>query len=228
MAPALLNPARFAAAGGSGYAAAVLADGPVAYYRLGDSGGTMVDSSGNSHNGTYTGSPTRGVPGALTGDSDTAVTFNGSSQEATAAYWAGLDTIKTNFSIEAWAKTTVGGAVGGHGGGSNAPYQLYVSSGKAALITKAPTQTTVSGATSVDDDNWHHLVATLTGGTARIYVDGTLDGSGSTPTPQSLNSFGVSVASRGSSSFFGGTIDEFALYSGALSAARVAAHYAAR
>jgi hypothetical protein len=48
------------------------------------------------------------------------------------------------------------------------------------------------------------------------------------PTPQSLSGSGLSIGSRGTSSFFNGTIDEFAFYSGALSAAQIAAHYAAR
>ena len=49
---------------------------PVLYYRLSDSGITIVsDSSGNGQTGLYVGSPTTGATGALANDSDAAVTF---------------------------------------------------------------------------------------------------------------------------------------------------------
>src|SRR5215831_14920886 len=65
----------------SAYSSAVLADHPVAYYRLGEtSGTTAVDSSGNGSNGTYVGGVALGQPGALLpGDTDPAAGFNGSS-----------------------------------------------------------------------------------------------------------------------------------------------------
>jgi hypothetical protein len=40
----------------------VLADSPLAYWRLGESGGSVAaDSGGNGHSGTYVGNPTVGV-----------------------------------------------------------------------------------------------------------------------------------------------------------------------
>ena len=67
--------------GGTGYSQTVLADSPRAYWRLGEASGTSAaDASGNGRTGSYVASPTLGVPGALTGDSNTAVGFNGSSQ----------------------------------------------------------------------------------------------------------------------------------------------------
>jgi hypothetical protein len=96
----MINPYRFAAPAASAYSAAVLADSPLAYYRLGEaSGTTMTDSSGNSRNGTYAGSPTLGAPGLVTGDSDTAVTFNGTSQQAQVAFGSWMNT--TALTLEA-------------------------------------------------------------------------------------------------------------------------------
>jgi hypothetical protein len=61
------------------YVDEVLADSPLAYWRLGEpSGATAADSSGNGHDGTYEGSPTLGVSGSVAGDADTAATFDGS------------------------------------------------------------------------------------------------------------------------------------------------------
>jgi hypothetical protein len=57
---------------------AVLALSPQLYYRLADpSGTTMTDSSGNSRNGTYSGSPTLGATSLLKGDSNACVDFDG-------------------------------------------------------------------------------------------------------------------------------------------------------
>ena len=98
---------HYVAAGGGGgsYSAAVLADGPLAYYRLGDSSGTtMTDSSGNGRNGTYAGSPTLGAPGLVIGDTDTAVTFNGTSQQAQVPYGSWMNT--TSLTLEAIIKPT--------------------------------------------------------------------------------------------------------------------------
>ncbi|MBV9242301.1 MAG: hypothetical protein JO314_09865, partial [Acidobacteria bacterium] len=92
----------------STYAAAVLADSPNAYWRLGDSGPNAVDSTGNTANGSTVGTVTFGTPGALGGDPDTAATFGGSGY------------IQTNYvlqnasgqTIEAWVKTTESGFEG--------------------------------------------------------------------------------------------------------------------
>ena len=60
------------------YERAVLADRPVAYWRLGEaSGPTAVDATGHGHNGKYHGHPTYGEAGALAGDRNTAVGLQG-------------------------------------------------------------------------------------------------------------------------------------------------------
>src|SRR2546422_11078822 len=56
------------------YRASVLADHPVAYWRLDEETGTgLVDASGNGNDGTYAGAVSLGQPGALASDGDTAV-----------------------------------------------------------------------------------------------------------------------------------------------------------
>ena len=64
-----------AEAGASLYRATVLADGPLAYYRLDDTGSVAKDEVG-AHDGTYTGKPSR-VPGAIAGESNGAASFDG-------------------------------------------------------------------------------------------------------------------------------------------------------
>src|SRR5690348_17166582 len=65
-------------AAASSYAEAVLAKKPVAYWRLGESRGPdALDSTGAGHKGVYHGRPTLGQRGAIKGDEDTAVKFDG-------------------------------------------------------------------------------------------------------------------------------------------------------
>jgi hypothetical protein len=88
------------------YSSEVLADSPLCFLRLGEaSGTTAADSSGNSHAGTYAASPTLGATGLIAGDSDTAVTFNGSSQYVSidnSSGWAD----GTSFTAEIWVKAS--------------------------------------------------------------------------------------------------------------------------
>ena len=59
------------------YRDAVLSDGPVGYWRLAETTGAAVDTAGNAAGGTYNGGVTRGVAGALAGDSNLAARFDG-------------------------------------------------------------------------------------------------------------------------------------------------------
>ena len=63
------------------YAAEVMSENPIVYYRFNDgvavedlpSAAVNLGSAGTAANGAYTGSFVRGVPGAMPGNSDTAV-----------------------------------------------------------------------------------------------------------------------------------------------------------
>jgi len=77
---ALISTSCALSAASSDFATSILANSPYAYYRLGESSGTSaVDSSGNSHNGSYVNSPTLSVAGDGAGG-DTGVTLNGTTQ----------------------------------------------------------------------------------------------------------------------------------------------------
>lgn len=212
------------------YSSEVLADSPLIWLRLGELSGTSAaDSSGNGRNGTHNNTPTLGVAGALAGDSDAAATFNGTNEDVSVANGSWMNT-GTAMSAECWVKSTAtSGVVFSRGGGTSNPFHISASGAAAFLFRwgSASANASVSGTTSVNDGQWHHVVGTFDGTTLRMYVDGVLEGSSNAASTRSLwvTSADLRVASRGTSTFMAGTIDECALYGTALSQARITAHY---
>ncbi len=83
--------AQYAARNSGSYSSVILSQNPVAYYRLGESNGTVAyDSSGNFDNAGFGGSITLGVSGALGNDSNTAYQFSGGSISAVVPESTGL------------------------------------------------------------------------------------------------------------------------------------------
>ena len=90
----------------STYPTEVLADSPLLYLRLGESSGTtLVDSSGNGRNGTYSGSPTFGIHSLIQAETDTCVYFNNvTSDYATIGSAAWMDV--SNVTVTCVVKAT--------------------------------------------------------------------------------------------------------------------------
>jgi len=223
------------------YSAEVLADSPLAYYRLGEaSGTTMTDSSGNGRNGTYSGGVTLGVAGLLTGDANTAADFNGSTQYGDITDGAWMDV--TTVTLEAWIKPDdlsalrfiVARDLGNFDGDNGRFWHLRVTSdGKPELIFWASdggSAQFVTGPTALTVGTRYHLAGTYDGSVGRLYVNGsqvaTASASGAIPILPNAAVIRVAGSPPGGQ-FFDGVIDEVAIYSGALSATRIAVHYAA-
>lgn len=223
------------------YASEVVADSPLLWWRLGDaSGTTATDSSGNGRNGTYVGSPTLGTTSLLTGDSNTAVTLNGSTQYITYADTTDL----TSFAVEVWAKTTATtdrDLVGRYDTTSGTQiFLIYMdSTGRANAIVRTTLGQTFltpsAGVGIINDGSRHHVALRFVqgGGTnnVQLYVDGTLVAQNSrTGTPTTADvvfQVGQALGSGGSGGRWNGVVDEVAYYSTAVSAARLGVHYTA-
>ena len=94
----------------TGYATSVRSDNPLAYWRLGETSGTTAADDRTAHPATYTGSPTLGGTGALIADSNKVPTLDGVDDRVDSPNTSGFfDPGTGNFSVEAWAKTTVNG-----------------------------------------------------------------------------------------------------------------------
>lgn len=226
------------------YSALTLFNTPVGYWKLNDTNGTAVDASTNARNGSYGGGYTQSVTGALLNDSDTSVTFNG-----TTGIVNGIgDNTSFNFahttghfSISAWVKlrdytqattqtvvATTSSTANGfslHYDGANQRYEAYFS-GSGANQGLANT-----GVTLVSDNDWHHVVYTADATTGRIYVDGTQLGTGAIAAVGAGNSdfaLGIGAANSGvAAQFFDGSIDEVAIFDHALSLQQIKNFYQA-
>lgn len=219
------------------YASAVFADGPLVFLNLDEATGTTaVDLSGGNHHGTITNSPTLNVPSAISGE--TAITFNGTTQGVDVPWFSSIQPASGyRATLECWIKTTVGGHALSRSGDADAPMSLNVNSatGKLNGITKSPSQNILVGATTVNDGSWHHIAFTVepkplsANIIPKLYVDGVLDATDAVgwSAPQTFSS-GLSVASRGTSAWFTGSVAMAAYYVNSLSPTRIAAHYAAR
>jgi hypothetical protein len=229
------------------YPTTVLTDSPAAYWRLAERSGTVVtDATGRGYTGTITGSVALGAPGAITGLPDTAMTFSGGSIGTSF-----VQSSITAYSEEVWINTTstapYGVVFADRGAdGSGHSISLYIGrtggqhGGPGQVSFELDTNNREIGQTSlqaINDGHWHHVVGvwsapagtTLDPSQFQLYIDGQLapttasesNGCGCTPASPLSGNGGVQIGLFG----FAGQLAEMAIYTTALPAARVAAHY---
>jgi Concanavalin A-like lectin/glucanases superfamily/Immunoglobulin domain/Immunoglobulin I-set domain len=227
------------------YAAAVLADNPLAYWRVGETNGTIAHDYFGGHDGQYT-NVTLGVQGYSALDTNKAIAV-GPMINSFVGNITGIDFATTGstatFTLEAWVKgpPAQSGDVGiltkGTGGGGE-QFNLDTGNGGKYRFFIRDTSGNVSAInTSVGPDNtWQHLVAVYDApaGLMHMYLNGGDIGTVSASANGILtSSHAMSIGSRQSGNTvydlnFLGTVDEVAVYGTALSADRVLAHYTAR
>ena len=212
------------------YRDAVLADGPVGYWRLTETTGAAVDTTGNAAGGSYLGGVTRGVQGALAGDSNLAARFDGTDDYVSVPDNNALDRGDV-FSYELWVKR---GALQGtsqrllHKGAGVASLGFGLNNKLVLLPGGTGAVNIASSTTAVTDQSWHHVVATKNGAEVHIYVDGVDRTAAATNSTLTSNATALNIgrASTGSG-YSSADIDEVAVYPTALTPARVLAHYQA-
>jgi hypothetical protein len=224
--------AQFIPSGLQDYQRAILADGPVGYWRLGTNAN---DSSGGGHNGTNFGA-TFGAGGLLVGDSAASCSFNGTSSYIDLPVVAPYDAWNGGggASLEMWVKPTLAFMVGAFdtssgsvGGVANLDY----GSGLGGIVVgpgKNPWIRPLSFSTGVPS----HLAVTLSGAlNVAIYINGLL--AAASQASRNRPNFGPGAMQIGHAGtvwshtqFFSGLIQDVAIYPYALSDAQVATHYA--
>jgi Concanavalin A-like lectin/glucanases superfamily len=205
------------------YRSAVIADKPRSYWRLDERAGTVARDELHRANGTYLDRPERGGKGALAGkvnwtDTNRSVRFFGGARVA-------LPSMTPPRAVELWLKTTDGG---------NLPATTFLDAAGGPLrIGSIDRLLQASGLDSslfsygyVDDGRWHHVVYSLDGGTARLYVDGRLNDQTAWHPLWDVSEANIAYDPLLNASFRG-SLDEVAIYDHPLSAKQVERHYMA-
>jgi hypothetical protein len=211
----------------------------ISYWMLDETSGTTYYDSYNGNHGTASAPAPTPSTDAVVGGSQS---FNGSSQYIRVADDASLDWASDDsFTIEVWAKLTncntrnkvmigrdnrPGGVHWWLGCGISTKTAVF------NLIGTDNTGIAVTGSKTINDGQWHHIVAVRdeSQDQNRLYVDGQLDGTASfnyTAGFDATTTLGIGyMAYTGTPDYFyDGRLDEIALYSRALAAAEILEHY---
>jgi hypothetical protein len=206
----------------------VLADNPLAYWRLGEtSGSTAADSSGHGRNGSYVNGVGLGISGALFGDPNTGAGFDGVNDSVQVPDDAALR-LNASWSIEFWAKqiswkNSFPGILGKGAGHTPHGYDIWADPSGALCFERNNHQASTGSAALTS--SFGHFAITYDGSNLRWYVNGVLKSTTAANFPPNN---GTQPLTIGEANEYGNNgIDEVAIYSTTLSAARISAHYAA-
>lgn len=230
----------------------VLADSPVAYWKLAEdpddvsgSGGTASDATGNGHDGTYTDGVTLGVRSGLTGDTLTGAYFNGTDDDVAIPHDAAFNS--TSRTTEFWfrapdapASDFIGLAAKAPDTGVNRSIMIHLLKNTRKLRAQPSdgtiTHSGIDTVTDVADGQFHHIVVRLTpdagGDIYAIFVDGVKDvevQQAGFVTVQNTNEIVLGKLGSASSAgrHFTGTMARVAIYDRALTSTEIWEHYRA-
>ncbi|NQU23537.1 MAG: LamG domain-containing protein [Candidatus Nealsonbacteria bacterium] len=215
---------------------------PEACWPLDEStGSTVKDISGNNHHGTCADGVQLGRPGLAMLPNNRAIVLDGKTggiNFGDGDRFDGLKAITVEARVRAYECTEMPAGVGaflrkeavfafgtgwsGENDASSGPQRarFWIHSGGRWLHSG-------NGTTELGDGRWHHVVGVYDGQFVRIYVDG-IEESSQKAGPVTLDSNANPLflgCAGGQSEFFGGEIDEAAIYTRALSATEVYEHY---
>lgn len=200
-----------------------------AYYRMGELDGTVLyEESGLGIDGTYSATGiTYNVQGALTGDANTAVRFDGAVDPASVADDASVDLGNTAFSIEFWFRRSSNfGApqrtVLSKGATS---YRVRFSSSDLLQLQQSGTAGNIVTTGAITDQEWHHCVITKATSTSKIYIDGVDVTTAGTDQTLADTASALDIGHEASADRFDGALDELAFYSAVLTPEEVLEHY---
>ncbi len=209
-----------------------LNDGLVAFYPF---NGNANDASGNGNNGIVYGAT---LTTDRFGNANAAYDFNGSSSYIDIPQNSGLNNLTANFTLSAWIyQRSINPNYGyrildkcpaGIPGGWTFDTWDGSSYRRLRLQAAGSYNPNVIGATFYSLMQWHHVVATVSGTTGKVYLDGNLDGSGDVGSiPQNMLDVFIGRAHIGCGGgcgieeFFNGLIDDVRIYNRALSASEI-------
>jgi len=201
--------------------------GLVGYWSFDEGKGNIAyDASGNGNNGTLTNGPkwTNGRNGG-------AMDFDGKDDYVDAGNNVIFDMVNS-VSVEAWVRRDENPGLRAWVGIAHKwplSYILHIHGDKAEFRIKHPTlanEITASGTTTIQKNQWYHLVGIYDGAYVRIYVNGVLETSVAYSEGIRISTIPIQIGKdQTSTDYFDGNIDDVRIYNRALSAAEVKYHY---
>ena len=184
---------------------------------------STYDGTGNNNTGSMSAGATRN---AATCKINFCLSFDGSSGFISVSTSSSVN-ITGAISLAAWIKTSATNDYSGiiyKVSGNNGYQMSFHTSGavRADFYNGSGAITPIYSTTNVEDNNWHFVVATYDGTTAKIYVDAVLGTTAPTGsdyvTAASDSSFIVGNDSGAASRYYNGLLDDVRVYNRALSA----------
>jgi parallel beta-helix repeat protein len=164
----------------SDYAAEVLAQTPLSYWRLGETSGAAVDVGSSTNDGAYNGGML-GQTGAINSDSDTAVRFDALSSDyigivhsddylldnGTVQLWFNVDTAASGDLQHLFSKDSQGNDTGGH-------LSIYLNAGGNLEVRFQSLSASylVTSPSAVTAGEWHHAAFSFGANGMKLYLDG--------------------------------------------------------
>jgi Ca2+-binding RTX toxin-like protein len=225
------------------YRDSVLADSPVGYWEMNELLGTVASDAAGSHNGTYLGLPTLGLPGLVSYVGNLAPGFEGTDDRITANGVASGISWSRGFTLEVWVHVTQTSveehamSFNSSSGAGNGP----------GLMRDEPTDhfkyrdghpgTTdyhyaLSKTVPAAGRNYYLAVTVNSNNQGSLYVNGLQEATFTTPARPPANGGLFTIGAEYDTgptpeSFWHGPLDEAAVYNYPLSSSRVQAHWTA-
>ncbi|MEX2186749.1 MAG: LamG-like jellyroll fold domain-containing protein [Pirellulales bacterium] len=223
-----------ASSGGGNYSAIVLADGPLAYWRLGDAGPAVTDASGNGRNGTADAGVAFGQTSLIGSDASNAAVNTIGTSRVTIGGFEKFPAGSTGYSVEYWIKLLAPPTgfhnIVGDGESSGDFYLMNYLTGGGQIrphFNGAGTVSTDSNGT-LQAGQTYHVVTTWdrTSGVGSIYINGALDKAvnigGGAPV-NTNNPIYLGKDNRETGGNF--ILDEVAIYNRAMNPTEIAEHF---
>jgi len=187
----------------------------VARWKFDEGSGNPQDSSGNGNHGVL-----EGNAGYTTGKiGSNSLTLDGAGDAVSVE---GVDSLSGDMTVSYWAKTTQTSlaVITGFGDNSSLGFQSGININGTGGLEFTTAGSWVGVTNAIDDGEWHHVAVTLSGTSAKGYLDGAYGGF--TQTVDALEAYtGTkrigSFHSNPSTFSYDGEIDDLRIYSRALS-----------
>jgi hypothetical protein len=196
----------------------------LAYWRLGESSGTTAVDQLAAHDGLYENGTSSGVAGALASDPDTAAGFDGTDDDiSTPSLGSTVD-----FTVEGWQRITDSANFNNTLYGlTNRVRVLPRPTGFYAGVWLGGTAYFFSGSSASNVGTWVHWALVRSGASLTLYRNGVQVATRSDLPSATAATLEGSIGRQGTLYPAKASIDDVAVYGGALSLATVQAHYLA-